>query len=98
MQCSCFLQTDLTSGPMQVMAGAANAVAAQSGVVQQAAQPGEVQQAAQPGVVQQAANPALPSSMGAMDIDDELPDIRPRFRRTAHEVDSPLLQLYDILG
>ena len=56
-----------------------------------------MEQAAQPWVVQQAANPALPSSMGAMDIDDELPDIRPRFRRTAHEVDSPLLQLYDIL-
>ena len=66
-------------------------------------------------LVQQAANTALPASMGAMDIDDDLPDIRPpasvgamnidddmpairpRFRRSAL-VDSPILQLYDILG
>ena len=59
MQCSCFLQTDLTSGPMQVMAGAANAVVVQPGVVQQAAQPGVVQQAAQPVLVQQAAQPGV---------------------------------------
>ena len=48
-------------------------------------------------LVQQAANTALPASMGAMDIDDDMPAIRPRFRRSAL-VDSPILQLYDILG